>query len=104
MAVATRRKSLKIRVTEIDDPLPDATFGSIGRYVEVAGPDGRKKAFVPQRLVLSFDKKQVRNVDPWTLAVFEVDVKSRSFTLIANSTVDVDAREVAAWIDHPGTY
>lgn len=104
MAVATRRKSLKIRVTEIDDPLPDSTFGSIGRYVEVAGPDGRKKPFVPQRLVLSFDKKQARHVDPWTLAVFEVDVKSRSFTLIENSTVDVDGREVTAWIDHPGTY
>jgi hypothetical protein len=104
MAVATRRKSFKIRVTEIDDPLPDATFGSIGRYVEVAGPDGRKKPFVPQRLVFSFDGKQARHVDPRTLSVFEVDLKSRSFTLIENSTVDVDGREAVAWIDHPGTY
>jgi alpha-tubulin suppressor-like RCC1 family protein len=104
MAVANRPKPFKIRVTEIDDPLPDATFGSIGRYVQVAFPDDKHEPFVPHRLVLSFDEKQAEHVDPWTLAVFEVDSESRSFTLVENSAVDVDGREVSAWVDHPGTY
>ncbi|HEX6460609.1 MAG TPA: hypothetical protein VF032_16945 [Thermoleophilaceae bacterium] len=104
MAEVKRPKPLKIRVTEIEDPLPDATFGSIGRYVKVSRPGARTESFVPQRLVLTFDEKQVEHVDPWTLAIFELDVESRTFTLIESSIVDVDGAEVAAWIDHPGTY
>ncbi len=35
MAGAKGGKRFEMRVTDIEDPLPNATFGSIGRYVEV---------------------------------------------------------------------
>ena len=59
---------------------------------------------MPQRLAFGFDEKQAEHVDPWTLTVFEVEPESRSFTPLENSRVDVDKREVTAWVDHPGTY
>jgi hypothetical protein len=94
----------EIRVTEIEDPLPDATFGSIGRYAEVARADGRDDPFIPQPLVLSFREGRVEHVDPSTLRIFEVDADSRSFALLENSSVDVEGGEVFGWVDHPGVY
>jgi Regulator of chromosome condensation (RCC1) repeat len=99
-----RPERFEILVTDVEDPLPDATFGSIGRYVEVARPDGLDEAFVPQRLALGFDEEQAEHVDHWTLMVFEVELESRRFTPLDSSRVDVDEREVTAWVDHPGTY
>jgi hypothetical protein len=40
MSEPERPERFELRVTDIDDPLPDTTFGSIDRYVEVARPDG----------------------------------------------------------------
>ena len=99
-----RPEPFELRVTEIDDPLPDATFGSIGRYVQVAAPDAVEEPFAPRRLTLGFDEKQAGHVDLWTVKLFEVDLDSREFTPVANSRINVDEREVTAWIDHPGTY
>jgi alpha-tubulin suppressor-like RCC1 family protein len=99
-----RPERFEILVTDVEDPLPDATFGSIGRYVEVARPDGLEEPFVPQRLVLGFDEEHAEHVDHWTLTVFEVELESRRFTPLDSSRVDVDKREVTAWVDHPGTY
>jgi len=95
---------IEIGVADIDDPLPDATFGSIGRYVEVSHADDRSGRFVPQPLVLEFDALQAEHVDPWTLRIFEVDVEARSFSLLESSRADPDRQEVWGWIDHPGTY
>jgi alpha-tubulin suppressor-like RCC1 family protein len=94
----------EIRVEEIEDPLPDATFGSINRYVEVSHPEGSREPFVPQRLRLDFDQKQAAHVDPYSLTLFEVDLESRSFTPVPTSRVYPDERRVEAWIDHAGTY
>lgn len=104
MAEAKRPKPSKIRIKEIKDPLPDATFGSIGCYVEVAGPDGSGERFDPRRVVLHFDARQAEHVDLWTLMLFEVDPESRSFTPIDSSRVNPDKHELEAWLDHPGTY
>jgi alpha-tubulin suppressor-like RCC1 family protein len=104
MAEPERPERGEIRVTDIKDPLQDATFGSIGRYVEVAGPDGRDEPFMPQRLVLGFDEKQATHVDPYTLTLFEVDLETRTFTPVSTSRVYPDERRVEAWIDHAGTY
>jgi alpha-tubulin suppressor-like RCC1 family protein len=104
MAEPDRPERFEIRVTDIEDPLQDATFGSIGRYVEVARPDGRDEPFVPQRLVLGFDEKQAAHVDPYSLTLFEVDLESRTFTPVPTSRVYPDKRRVEAWIDHAGTY
>jgi alpha-tubulin suppressor-like RCC1 family protein len=104
MAEPNRPERVEIRVKDVEDPLPDATFGSIGRYVEVAGPDGKDERFDPQRVVLRFDEKQSEHVDLWSLMLFEVDLESRAFTPIESSRVDVDKREVTAWLDHAGTY
>jgi hypothetical protein len=97
-------RTFEIRVTEIEDPLPDATFGSIGRYVTVAFPERRGEPVVPQRLTLGFDEKQAEHVDPWTLTLFGVDLESRTFTPVESSRVDVRRRLVAAWVNQPGTY
>jgi alpha-tubulin suppressor-like RCC1 family protein len=104
MAERGRGKRFELRVTDIEDPLPDATFGSIGRYVEVARPDQGEEPFVPQRLTLGFDEKQAEHVDLWTLTLFRVDLESREFTPVDSSRVDADEREVTAWVNEPGTY
>ena len=54
--------------------------------------------------MLGFDEKQAEHVDLWTLMLFEVELESRSFTPLESSRVDVDMREVTAWVDHSGTY
>ena len=95
---------LELRVSDIDDPLPDATFGSIGRYVEVAWPDQSDDPLVPQLLTLGFDEGRAVHVDLWTLMLFRVDRESREFTPVESSRVDVDKRQVTAWLDQPGTY
>jgi hypothetical protein len=95
---------LDLRVSEIDDPLPDATFGSIGRYVEVAWPDQPDDPLVPHLLTLGFDERRAEHVDLWTLMLFRVDRDSREFTPVQSSRVDVDKRQVTAWVDQPGTY
>lgn len=94
----------EIQVKEIDDPLPDATFGSINRYVEVSHPEGSREPFAPQRLRLEFDEKQAGHVDPYSLTLFEVDLESRTFAPVPTSRVYPDERRVEAWIDHAGTY
>src|SRR4029453_2063178 len=94
----------EMKVTDIEDPLPDATFGSIGRYVEVALPNQLDEPIVPQRLSIRFDEKQAEHVDPWTLTLFRVDLESRTFTPVDSSRVNVDKREVTAWVKEPGTY
>jgi alpha-tubulin suppressor-like RCC1 family protein len=104
MAEPERPERFELRVTDIDDPLPDATFGSIDRYAEVARPDGLDEPFVPQRLVLEFDEKRAEHVDPYSLALFEVDLESCTFTPLDSSRVDVDGRKVTAWVDHPAIY
>jgi hypothetical protein len=80
MAESERGQRIEIRVTEVDDSLPDATFGSIGRYVEVTRADGSPEPFVPQPLVLSFDEEATEHVDRRTLTIFEVDPVGRTFT------------------------
>jgi hypothetical protein len=50
----TKRGEFRIRVTDIEDPLPDATFGSIGRYVEIDFPYQRDKPNIPRRLTRSW--------------------------------------------------
>ena len=104
MAGAKRGKPFEMRVTEIEDPLPDATFGSIGRYVEVAFPDQHDEPVVPQRLALGFDEKQAEHVDLWSLMLFRVELDSRTFTPVESSRVNVGKREVTAWVNQPGTY
>ena len=97
-------KPFELTVIDVEDPLPDATFGSIGRYVEVALPEKFEEPFVPQRLTLGFDEKQAEHVDLYTLTLFRVDLESRTFTPVESSRVDVDQRVVTAWINEPGTY
>ncbi len=104
MAGKESGKRFELRVRDIKDPLPNATFGSIGRYVEVAFPDQRDEPDVPQRLTLGFDEEQAKHVDLWTLMLFRVDLESRTFTPVESSRVDVDKREVTAWVNQPGTY
>ena len=104
MAKEKGGKRFELRVTDIEDPLPDATFGSIGRYVEVALPDERDEPLVPQRLTLGFDEKQAEHVDLWTLMLFRVELESRTFTPVESSRVNVGKREVTAWVNQPGTY
>jgi len=104
MAERERGKRVEIRVKDIKDPLPDATFGSIGRYVEVAFPEPGDEPIVPQRITLRFDEKQAAHVDPWTLMLFRVDVESRTFTPVESSRVDVYKREISAWVNESGTY
>jgi hypothetical protein len=58
MAEADRPERFEIRVTDIEDPLPDATFGRIGHCVQVARPDGLDEPFVRQILVLGFDRPE----------------------------------------------
>ena len=94
----------ELRVTDIKDPLPDATFGSIGRYVKVAYPGKLDGPLVPQRLTLGFNEKQAKHVDLWTLMMFRVDLQSRAFTPVESSRVNVGKREVTAWVNQPGTY
>ena len=94
----------ELRVTDIKDPLPDATFGSIGRYVKVAYPGKLDGPLVPQRLTLGFNEKQAKHVDLWTLMMFRVDLESRAFTPVESSRVNVGKREVTAWVNQPGTY
>ena len=97
-------KRFELRVTDIEDPLPDATFGSIGRYVEVTLPNERDEPLVPQRFTLGFDEKQAEHVDLRTLMLFRVDLESRTFTPVENSRVNADRREVTAWVNQSGTY
>lgn len=104
MSSSKSGKRVTMSVTDIEDPLPDATFGSIGRYVDVAAPAQLDEPLVPQRLTLGFDEKQARHVDLWTLMLFRVDLESRTFTPVENSRVDVGKRKVTAWVNQPGTY
>jgi alpha-tubulin suppressor-like RCC1 family protein len=94
----------ELRVIEVEDPLPGATFGSIGRYVEVVFTGPQEERFVPQRLTLRFDESAAQHVDVWTLMLFRVDRETREFTPVESSRVDVDRREVTAWVDEPGIY
>jgi alpha-tubulin suppressor-like RCC1 family protein len=102
--MSDRGERLELQVSDIDDPLPDATFGSIGRYVEVAWPDQPDDPLVPHLLTLGFDERRAEHVDLWTLMLFRVDRESREFTPVESSRVDVDKRQVTAWVDQPGTY
>ena len=104
MGDRTRGKRFRVRVTDIEDPLPDASFGSIGRYVEVAFPEEFEEPVVPQRLRLRFQEKQAEHVDLWTLTLFRVDLETREFTPVESSEVDVHKREVTAWVSEPGIY
>jgi alpha-tubulin suppressor-like RCC1 family protein len=104
MAEEGRLRRFELRVGEIDDPLPDATFGSIGRYVEVALPDGLEEPVPAARIRLDFDEKQAEHVDLYTLTLFRVDLETRVFTPVESSRVDVDKRQVTAWLNEPGTY
>ncbi len=99
-----RGERIELRVSDIDDPLPDATLGSIGRYVEIAWPDQADDPLVPHLLTLGFDERGAEHVDLWTLMLFRVDRDSREFTPVQTSRVDVDKRRVTAWVDQPGTY
>src|SRR5215468_7746078 len=101
MAREKGRKRFELRVTDIKDPLPGATFGSIGRYVEVAYPGKLDEPLVPKRLTLGFDKKQAEHVDLWTLMLFRVELETRTFAPVETSRVNVDKREVTAWVDQP---
>jgi alpha-tubulin suppressor-like RCC1 family protein len=103
--IAERRpERFELQVSDIDDPLPNATFGSIGRYVEVALPDRLDKPVVSGRLRLSFDEKRAQHVDLYTLTLFRVDLESRVFTPVESSRVDVGRCEVTAWVNTPGIY
>jgi len=104
MAEPKRPDRFEIRVEDIEDPLPEATFGSINRYVEVSHPEGSREPFVPQLLRLDFDEKQAAHVDRYSLTLFEVDLESRTFLPVPTSRVYPDQRRVEAWIDHAGTY
>jgi hypothetical protein len=59
---------------------------------------------VPHLLTLGFDERGAEHVDLWTLMLFRVDRESHEFTPIQSSRVDVDKRQVTAWVDQPGTY
>ncbi len=104
MAERGRGKPVELRVKDIKDPLPDATFGSIDRYVQVALPEPGDEPIAPQRITIRFDEKQAAHVDPWTLTLFKVDVESRTFTPVESSRVNVDKREISAWVTESGTY
>lgn len=95
---------LELDVTEIDDPLPGATFGSIGRYVEACLRDPGDGPPVPRRLEIGFEAHQAQHVDTDTLTVFRVDVERREFTPVESSVVDVAGRLVTAWVTESGTY
>ena len=104
IAEERRLRRFELRVGEIDDPLPDATFGSIGRYVEVALPDGLDEPVPFAQLRLGFDEKQAEHVDLYSLTLFRVDLESRVFTPVESSRVDVGRGEVTAWLNEPGIY
>jgi hypothetical protein len=104
MSAERGQKRFEMRVTDIDDPLPDATFGSIGRYVDVAFPHQRDEPLVPQRITLEFNAKDAEHVDLWTLMLFRVDRESRTFTPVASSRVNVGKRQITAWLNEPGSY
>jgi hypothetical protein len=53
MAASKREDRFRMRVIDIEDPLPDATFESIGRCVRVACRHQLDGPIVPQRITLS---------------------------------------------------
>ena len=99
-----RPERVELQIRDIEDPLPDATFGSISRYVEVALPAEVEEPVAAGRLRIGFDAKDAAHVDLYTLTVFRVDLESRVFAPVESSRVDVGKCEVTAWVNEPGIY
>jgi alpha-tubulin suppressor-like RCC1 family protein len=89
-----------LKQRRIDDPLPRSSFGSIGVYLEV---DFEPEVERPL-LSVPYSKEELGHVDETTLRLFEVDVEARAFTLLEDSTVDVEERLVLGRLEHPGVY
>jgi hypothetical protein len=90
----------RLRVRDIDSPLPRSSFGSIERYVEVGGDDG---GFEPGVITIEYSPEQLGWVDPKSLRVFRVDVERRRWELVADSGLD-GRGVVRARIHQPGIY
>ena len=56
---------------------------------------------MPKGLVLEFDGKQAAHVDPYSLALFEVDLEGRTFTPLDSSASTSTGAKVTARVDHP---
>lgn len=63
-------------VTDVESPLPRASFGSIERYVEVRAPDEGR--FEPREITIEFSPENLGWVDPETLRVFHISSGTRS--------------------------
>ncbi len=93
----------QLRITDVDDPLPTATFGGVGRFVEIAHSSGRPDRFTWQRVTIHYDADRAEHVDQWSLTLFRIDRERGTFTLIEGSVVDVDRQLVEAWVTSPAS-
>jgi hypothetical protein len=96
-------KSPALRSVEpIPDPFPQASFGSIGRFVKVeCDPEAR---LAHPRLTISYSSDDLGWVDPKSLRVFAVDAESGEFHLVRGSVPDPERMEVHAFVEESGIY
>lgn len=93
----------KLAIKEIKNPLPNSSFGSIERYVQV---DARNQESPFQRAILKipYTEKDLGWVDAASLRVFEVDEHARAFHLIQDSGVNTQRGYAFAYIEKPDIY
>ena len=92
-----------LNVTEIEDPLPKSSFGSIGRFLKVSFKK-RKPSLQQAALMIPYTQDDLGWVDETTLRIFEVNPKARTYRLVQDSFADTAGRYVVATIEKPGIY
>jgi photosystem II stability/assembly factor-like uncharacterized protein len=90
-------------IEAIENPLPNSSFGSIGRYIRVDAQD-QEGAFRRALLKIPYTEEDLGWVDPASLRIFEVDTEARTFHLIKDSGVNTQRGYSYAYIERPGIY
>jgi YVTN family beta-propeller protein len=100
MAERGQSNGSRVRVRDIESPLPRSSFGSIERYVEVAGAE---RGFEPSTITIEYSPDGLGWVEPKTLRVFRLDVEDRRWELVRDSGPD-GRGAVRARVEQPGIY
>src|SRR3954453_18153644 len=100
---AVHRERADLEVVGVEEPLPNSSFGSIGRFVEVRARDP-ERPFGRPLLEVPFSDDELGWVDPRTLRLFEVDVEASAYELVEGSRAGLERPRVTARIDRPGLY
>ena len=98
--VAGSDPTTNLKLETVDNPLPRATLGALGKATKISGP----AEFGLTLLLQPYDPSSLAGLDPLSTRFFKWDEKSNSFQKVWNSGVNPSSRFIWAKISAPGVY